>query len=117
MPHEHRRLSDKVFLILEAGAYLPHNDLNDERNDVMNKIALVTGSSRGLGRNAALSIARHGGDVIVTYHSGEAEALAVVNEIKGMGRKAVALRLDVGQVDTFEAFAEKVREALEETWN
>jgi len=83
----------------------------------MNKIALVTGSSRGLGRNAALSIARHGGDVVVTYRSGEAEALAVVKEIQAMGRKAVALRLDVSRVDTFKSFSEQLHGALEETWN
>jgi len=83
----------------------------------MNKIALVTGSSRGLGRNAALSIARHGGDVVVTYRNGEAEALAVVKEIQGMGRKAVALRLDTSQVDTFKPFAETLRGVLEEMWN
>ena len=62
----------------------------------MTKIALVTGASRGLGRNTALSIARHGGDVIITYRSGEAEAKSVVREIEALGRKAVALRLDVG---------------------
>lgn len=83
----------------------------------MNKIALVTGSSRGLGRNAALNIARHGSDVIVTYRSGETEALAVVNEILSMGRKAVALHLDVGQVDTFKSFSAKLRGVLKEEWN
>ncbi|MGM3389992.1 SDR family oxidoreductase [Stutzerimonas stutzeri] len=83
----------------------------------MNKIALVTGSSRGLGRNAAVSIARHGIDVIVTYRSGEAEALAVVDEIQSMGRKAVALHLDVSQVDTFPSFAERIRGTLAELWH
>jgi NAD(P)-dependent dehydrogenase (short-subunit alcohol dehydrogenase family) len=83
----------------------------------MNRIALVTGSSRGLGRNAALSIARHGGDVIVTYRSGEAEALAVVKEIQNLGRKAVALRLDVSHVHTFKAFSETLSRVLEETWD
>lgn len=83
----------------------------------MNKIALVTGSSRGLGRNAALSIARHGGDVIVTYRSGEAEARAVVDEIKSMGRKAVALHLDVGHVDSFKSFSEQLRRVIQENWN
>ncbi|CAM2143946.1 3-oxoacyl-ACP reductase [Pararobbsia alpina] len=83
----------------------------------MNKIALVTGSSRGLGRNAALSIARHGGDVIVTYRHGEAEALGVVREIQNMGRKATAMRLDVGKVDSFKSFSEALGRVLEETWN
>ncbi|NNH81528.1 SDR family oxidoreductase [Rhizobium laguerreae] len=78
----------------------------------MSKIAIVTGASRGLGRNTAVSIARHGGDVILTYRSGKAEAEAVVGEIEAMGRKAVALPLDVGNVATFPAFADQVRKAL-----
>lgn len=67
----------------------------------MTKIALVTGASRGLGRNTALSIARHGGDVIVTYQSRAEDAQAVVSEIEALGRKAVALKLDTGDVATF----------------
>ncbi|ARP81256.1 3-oxoacyl-ACP reductase [Bordetella genomosp. 8] len=83
----------------------------------MNKIALITGASRGLGRNAALSIARHGGDVIVTYRSGEAEAQAVVDQIQAMGRKAAALRLDVADVSSFKAFAETLRGILARQWS
>jgi NAD(P)-dependent dehydrogenase (short-subunit alcohol dehydrogenase family) len=82
----------------------------------MSKIAIVTGASRGLGRNTAISIARHGGDVILTYRSGKAEAEAVVGEIEAMGRKAVALPLDVGNVATFPAFADQVRTALRDTF-
>ncbi len=82
----------------------------------MNKIALVTGASRGLGRNAALSIARRGDDVIVTYRNGEAEALELVKEIESIGRKALALPLDVGQVARFASFAQNVRGALQEKW-
>jgi len=82
----------------------------------MTKIALVTGSSRGLGRNAALSIARHGGDVVVTYRNGEAEAKSIVQEIKALGRKAVAIRLDVGDVSSIPAFVEQVRGALRSTF-
>lgn len=81
------------------------------------KIALVTGASRGLGRNAALSIARHGGDVIVTYRSGEAEARAVVDQIRQMGRKAAALRLDVADVSSFKAFAQTLRDMLKQEWS
>ena len=82
----------------------------------MTKIALVTGASRGLGRNAAISIARHGGDVIVTYRSGEADAQSVVREIEALGRKAVALRLDVGDVSSIPSFVEQVRGALRGTF-
>jgi len=82
----------------------------------MTKIAIVTGANRGLGRNTALNIARRGGDVIITYRSGEAEARTVVSEVEALGRKAVALQLDVGQVSTFKAFAEKVRATLKSVW-
>ena len=82
----------------------------------MTKITLITGASRGLGRNTALSIARRGGDVIVTYHSRSAEAQAVVVEIQALGRKAVALQLDTGVVGTFAAFADQLRSALRATW-
>jgi len=82
----------------------------------MTKIALVTGASRGLGRNTALSIARRGGDVILTYRSGEAEAREVVTQIESLGRKAVALQLDVSNTSTFQAFAERVRKSLDTIW-
>ncbi|MGJ7041909.1 NAD(P)-dependent dehydrogenase (short-subunit alcohol dehydrogenase family) [Shinella sp. BE166] len=82
----------------------------------MTKIALVTGGSRGLGRNTALSIARRGGDVIITYRSREEDARIVVAEIEALGRKAVALRLDTGVVAGFAAFVEALRKALVETW-
>lgn len=82
----------------------------------MTKIAIVTGSSRGLGRNTALSIARRGGDVVVTYRSGEAEARRVVAEIEALGRKAVALQLNAGDASTFPAFVAKLREALKNSW-
>jgi NAD(P)-dependent dehydrogenase (short-subunit alcohol dehydrogenase family) len=82
----------------------------------MTKIAIVTGSSRGLGRNAALSIARHGADVILTYQSREEDAQTAVAEINAMGRKAIALQLDLGNVAGFAAFTERLRTALLETW-
>ncbi|MCO6418880.1 SDR family oxidoreductase [Siccirubricoccus sp. KC 17139] len=82
----------------------------------MTKISLVTGASRGLGRNTALSIARRGGDVVVTYHSRSVEAEAVVAEIAALGRKAVALQLDTGSTAGFADFASRLRAALRETW-
>jgi len=82
-----------------------------------NKIALVTGGSRGLGRNTALSIARQGGDVVITYQSRAEDALAVVAEIEAMGRKAVALKLDTGDVADFAGFAERLRAALKASFN
>lgn len=83
----------------------------------MTKIALVTGASRGLGRSAALSIARHGGDVVITYLSRADEAQAVVAEIQAMGRKAVALQLDTGAMADFASFAGRLAASLREVWN
>ena len=81
-----------------------------------NKIALVTGSSRGLGRNIALQLARSGADVVVTYRTGRAEAEEVAAEIRALGRRAVALELDVSRVATFAAFADALKSTLASTW-
>jgi NAD(P)-dependent dehydrogenase (short-subunit alcohol dehydrogenase family) len=83
----------------------------------MRKIALITGASRGLGRNTALNIARKGNDVIFTYQNREQDAQAVIAEIEAMGRKALALQLDVGDVSTFAAFTARLQSALRQTWN
>jgi len=79
-------------------------------------ITLITGGSRGLGRNAALHVARSGGDVILTYRSHRGDAESAVAEIEKLGRKAVALQLDAGDSASFAAFAEAVNKALAETW-
>jgi NAD(P)-dependent dehydrogenase (short-subunit alcohol dehydrogenase family) len=81
-----------------------------------NKIAIVTGGSRGLGKSMALSLAQQGTDVILTYRSKEAEAFAVVREIEADGRRAAALRLDVGNSGSFAAFAAQVKKLLTEKW-
>lgn len=78
----------------------------------MTTISIVTGGSRGLGRNTAISIARQGGDVIFTYRSRADEAQAVVAEIEALGRRAVALQLDTGDASNFPSFVERVRTAL-----
>ncbi|WP_102958972.1 SDR family NAD(P)-dependent oxidoreductase [Mangrovicella endophytica] len=82
----------------------------------MTTITLITGGSRGLGRNTALSIAARGGDVILTYRSRREEADAVVAEIAATGRKAVALPLDTGDVSGFPAFVAALRQVLPETF-
>lgn len=81
------------------------------------KIAIVTGGSRGLGKNMALSLAKKGTDLIITYHSKKEEALAVVSEIEQMGQKAVALQLNVGDVKTFDPFFSQVSIILHETFH
>ena len=82
-----------------------------------NKIALVTGGSRGLGKNAALKIAEKGIDVIVTYQSKKDEAENTVNEIKKLGVNAVALQLDVADSSTFDTFIAEVKATLKTTFN
>lgn len=82
-----------------------------------NKIAIVTGGSRGLGKDMALSLARKGLDVILTFNSKQAEAEAVVKEIEQINRKAVALQLDVAEPKNFEAFFGQVQNALSQTFN
>src|SRR3954464_1043748 len=79
-------------------------------------IALITGANRGIGRSTALHLARDGVDVIVTYRTHAEEAESVVQEIAELGRSAVPLPLDVGDIDSFEAFVAAVRGALREVW-
>jgi NAD(P)-dependent dehydrogenase (short-subunit alcohol dehydrogenase family) len=82
----------------------------------MTKIAIITGASRGLGRNTALHIADKGSDVIITYRSRKDEADAVVAEIEAKGRKAVAFQLDTGDISTFPAFVKNLRAVLRDKW-
>lgn len=78
------------------------------------RIAIVTGGSRGIGRNTVLSFARRGIDSIFTYRSNRAEADKVVAAVNAMGRKARALQLDTGDIGSFDAFVQGVRRALDE---
>ena len=80
------------------------------------KIALITGGSRGLGRNTANAAAARGIDVIFTYRTTQAEAEKVAAEIKASGRKALALALDTGDTSLFAAFADTIATALRDTW-
>ncbi|HZG05683.1 MAG TPA: SDR family oxidoreductase [Streptomyces sp.] len=81
------------------------------------KIAIVTGASRGLGRSTALTLARDGVDLIITYRANAAEAAEVVDAAAAAGRKAVALQLDTGDVERFGRFADDIRTALKENWD
>ncbi|WP_345987948.1 SDR family oxidoreductase [Chryseobacterium sp. Chry.R1] len=78
------------------------------------KIALITGGSRGIGKNSALRIAEKGLDVIITYKSNKEEADAVVNEIKALGRNAAAFQLDTRDVKSFDVFIKNVTDHLQE---
>lgn len=80
------------------------------------RIALVTGGSRGLGKNAVLKLAAAGTDIIFTYNSQREAALEVVAEIEQMGAKAVALQLNVSDVASFSEFAQQVKAQLHQVW-
>jgi NAD(P)-dependent dehydrogenase (short-subunit alcohol dehydrogenase family) len=79
-------------------------------------IALVTGGSRGLGKDMALKLALQGIDVILTYRTQQAEAAAVVADIEALGRRAAALPLDTADLSTFEAFFAQLTETLDTTF-
>jgi len=80
------------------------------------KIALVTGGSRGLGRNTALALANKGVDVVITYRSQHDSALAVVDELTALGARATALPLDVSDSRGFVDFAARLGAALQQHW-
>lgn len=81
------------------------------------KIALVTGGSRGLGKDMARELARKGFDVIITYQSRTTDAEDTVNEIVSFGKKGYALQLDVAESNGFQAFADKLSTVLEAEFN
>jgi NAD(P)-dependent dehydrogenase (short-subunit alcohol dehydrogenase family) len=83
---------------------------------MQNKIAIITGGSRGLGKSTALHLAAQGVDVVLTYLHNATEAQKVVAEIQQAGCKAVALPLDVGVSASFEAFASTLKQTLHGTW-
>lgn len=80
------------------------------------KIALVTGGSRGLGKNMAFSLAGQGSDVVLTYNSREEEAATVIKEIESKGRLAAALQLNIGETKSLDDFIGRVSRVLKEKW-
>jgi NAD(P)-dependent dehydrogenase (short-subunit alcohol dehydrogenase family) len=77
------------------------------------KIALITGGSRGLGKNMALQLAQKGNNVVITYHSKKEEAEKVVAEINATGQKAAALQLDVENAGSFDGFVTTFKQVLQ----
>lgn len=80
------------------------------------KIALVTGGSRGLGRSTALALARSGVDVVLTYRSRADEADVVLEAIGAQGREAAALQLDVADTAGYPDFVQRLRDCLAQKW-
>jgi NAD(P)-dependent dehydrogenase (short-subunit alcohol dehydrogenase family) len=81
------------------------------------KIALVTGGSRGLGKDMAISIAKKGIDVILTYRTNETEAQETVKAIEALGQSAVSLKLDMSDFKSLDGFVKQVLESLQSIWN
>ncbi len=79
-------------------------------------VIVITGGSRGIGASTAEHVAQRGMGVILTYNTNPQDAAMVVDRIEQAGGKAVALKLDVSDVATFEAFRESVRLTLLKTW-
>jgi len=83
----------------------------------MTKIALITGGSRGLGKDMALALAKKGIDVVLTYRTNKKEAEDVVAEIEQIGRKGIALSLDVGDIKSLESFVSGLSSVLYNSWS
>lgn len=81
------------------------------------KTALVTGGSRGLGKDMALRLAEAGIDVILTYNTQAAEADSVIAQIEEKGRKAAALQLNTGNLAQFDKFVEEIKNVLKTKFN
>jgi len=80
------------------------------------KIAIITGGSRGIGKAAAMEMAKRGVGIILTYHSHAQDAEGVVSQIKSAGGKAAALKLDVSNISGFNGFRDAVLFVLREKW-
>src|SRR5215217_7384190 len=78
-----------------------------------NKIALVTGASRGLGKDSVIALAKKGFDLILTYQTKKEFADEVVKEIESIGQKAFALALDISSTAGFDQFATEVKNILD----
>lgn len=77
------------------------------------KIAIITGGSRGLGRNTAINLAKRGVDLIFTWRVKQQDAESLIQELEVMGRKAAGFRLDTGEIPSFDGFVEEVVRTLQ----
>jgi len=110
---ETNELADKESFTIEI-VYVTARKIKNIQNTVKQhlrgKIALVTGASRGIGKAIAIELARQGADVIINYNNDDKGAMEVVKEIEKLGRKAVALKADVGEFDNVKKIADTVKE-------
>ncbi|WP_132051345.1 SDR family NAD(P)-dependent oxidoreductase [Pseudocnuella soli] len=80
------------------------------------RIALITGGSRGLGKDMALACARKGMDVVITYNQSAEGAQETIEAIKMFGGKAEALQLNVGDIGSFDGFLQLLQQTLQQNW-
>jgi len=81
------------------------------------KTALITGGSRGLGRDMAMSLAKNNVNILITYHRNATKAEEVVNEIKALGQEAAAFQLDTANTKSFDAFIAQITNHLKDHEN
>jgi NAD(P)-dependent dehydrogenase (short-subunit alcohol dehydrogenase family) len=85
---------------------------NETVGTMKDRVAIITGGSRGLGRNTAVNLAGRGVNVIFTYRSNQKEADSLIREVEAMERKAAGFRLDTGDIHAFDGFVADVRTTL-----
>jgi NAD(P)-dependent dehydrogenase (short-subunit alcohol dehydrogenase family) len=86
---------------------------NETVGSMKDRVAIITGGSRGLGRNTAVNLAGRGVNVIFTYRSNQKEADSLIREVEAKGRKAAGFRLETGDIHAFDGFAADVRKTLQ----
>jgi NAD(P)-dependent dehydrogenase (short-subunit alcohol dehydrogenase family) len=86
---------------------------NENVGTIKSKVAIITGGSRGLGRNTAVNLARRGVDIIFTYRVNQKEAESLIREIEALGRKAAGFRLDTGDIRLFDGFVVDIGKTLQ----
>ena len=82
-----------------------------------NKLVLLTGGSRGLGKESALQLAKKGFDVIITFQSNKVEAENVAKAINDIGKKSAILQLDVSKSESFDEFVSNLKETLNKNFH
>jgi NAD(P)-dependent dehydrogenase (short-subunit alcohol dehydrogenase family) len=85
---------------------------NETVGTMKDRVAIITGGSRGLGRNTAVNLAGRGVNIIFTYRSNQKEADSLIREVEAMERKAAGFRLDTGDIHAFDGFVADVRKTL-----
>jgi NAD(P)-dependent dehydrogenase (short-subunit alcohol dehydrogenase family) len=78
-----------------------------------NKIAIITGASRGIGRNTAINLAQRGVDIVFTWRARQDDAESLIREVETLGRKGAGFQLDTGDTRAFDGFVAEIRKTLQ----